>query len=268
MTNADNLTGLTGVLHMSIYCGWEVFIMPAFEIEDFCRIIQQHRITFISVVPRIILALAKHPVVDKYDLSSLRMLTSAAAPLSKDLVVTMYERLKIPVIQAYGLSETSPGSHYCKWEDWEKGMGSIGQPYPNLKCKVIAIDSGRQVDAGEVGELWLQGPNVFKGYLNNPAATAEALTPTGWFRTGDLGYYNEDGMYFISDRLKEVIKFNGFQVAPAGMSNGCVTFESRLTARRIGRPAGLASQYQRRCGRGCIRLRYRHRASSSIYRGQ
>lgn len=145
------------------------------------------------------------------------MLTSAAAPLSKDLVQTMYKRLRIPVIQAYGLSETSPASHYSKWEEWERSMGSIGRPLPNMECKVISVDGGEEVGVGQIGEFWLRGPNVFKGYLNNPAATTESLTPDGWFRTGDVGYFDEDGMYYITDRLKELIKFNGFQVAPAGM---------------------------------------------------
>lgn len=213
-----HIYGLTGVLHVSVYRGLEVFVMKAFDIEKFCSIIQQHRITFINVVPRIILALAKHPCVDKYDLSSIRMLTSAAAPLSKDLMLTMYRRLKIPIIQAYGLSETSPATHYMPWEEWESGMGSIGRLLPLQECKIVDIESGDEVGPNQTGELWLRGPNVFHGYHKNPTATKDSITPDRWFRTGDIGYVSEDGLYFITDRLKELIKYNGFQVAPAGKS--------------------------------------------------
>lgn len=212
-----HIYGLTGVLHLSVYRGYEVFVMTAFEIEKFCSVVQEQRITFQNVVPRVILALAKHPIVDKYDLGSIRMMTSAAAPLSKDLTKTMYRRLKIPIVQAYGLSETSPATHYMKWEEWEQKMGSVGRLLPNQECKIVSVEGGKEVDTGEVGEFWLRGPNIFKGYHKNPAATSESITPDGWFKSGDVGYVDEDGLYFITDRLKELIKYNGFQVAPAGM---------------------------------------------------
>lgn len=231
---ADDMTGLTAVLLVSIHCGYEVFVMPSFELEKYCSIVQEPRITFTNVVPRIILALAKDPIVQHYELSSLRMLTSAAAPLKKDLVEMLYRRLKIPVVQAYGLSETSPGSHNQRWDEWDKGMGSIGRPLPNMEAKIVSIDTGEEAGAEEPGEMWLRGPNVFKGYLNNPEATADALTTDGWFKSGDVGYFDEDGLYFITDRLKELIKYNGFQVAPAGKAKitSCMTKLSRCRARR------------------------------------
>lgn len=190
--------------------------MPSFSLTPFLELVQDQRITFNNVVPRIILALAKDPSVSKYDLSSLKMLVSAAAPLTKDLVDLMYARLKIPVKQAFGLSETSPATHQQEWDEWSLSIGSIGRPAPNLEAKIVNIDTLAELPSNEVGELWVRGPNVFKGYLNNPEATKKSITDDGWFRTGDVGYVDGDGLCFITDRIKELIKYNGFQVAPAG----------------------------------------------------
>ncbi|KAF2167482.1 hypothetical protein M409DRAFT_66041 [Zasmidium cellare ATCC 36951] len=210
-----HIYGLTGVLHYSLHQGIELFILPTFTLSAFLNLVQTHRITYNNVVPRIILALAKDPSVANYDLSSLKMLVSAAAPLTKDLVDLLYDRLKIPVKQAFGLSETSPGTHQQEWDEWNVGIGSIGRPAPNVETKIVDVGNLSEVDPNEVGELWVRGPNVFKGYLNNEKATREALTSDGWFRTGDVGYVDERGLCFITDRIKELIKFNGFQVAPA-----------------------------------------------------
>ncbi|KAK4500821.1 hypothetical protein PRZ48_009013 [Zasmidium cellare] len=210
-----HIYGLTGVLHYSLYAGIEVFIQASFSLPTFLNLVQKHRITYNNVVPRIILALAKDPSVANYDLSSLKMLISAAAPLTKDLVDLLYARLKIPVKQAFGLSETSPATHGQLWDEWDLGIGSIGRPVVNVETKIVDISTLAELPANGVGELWVRGPNVFKGYLNNEKATREALTRDGWFRTGDVGYIDERGLCFITDRIKELVKVNGFQVAPA-----------------------------------------------------
>lgn len=108
---ANILTGLTCLIHQSLYAGLTLVVMPKFEIEKFCSIIQNHKITFAYVVPPVVLLLGKHPIIDKYDLSSLRMLNSGAAPLTQELVEAVYKRLKVPIKQGYGLSETSPTTH-------------------------------------------------------------------------------------------------------------------------------------------------------------
>jgi 4-coumarate--CoA ligase len=199
--------------------------MPKFELEDFCRIIQDNKITFAYVVPPVVLLLSKHPVVDKYDLSTVRMMNSGAAPLTKELVNALYDRLKIPVKQGYGLSETSPTTHTQPWADWNKTIGSVGTLLPYQTAKYMN-DKEEEVPAGEVGELWIKGPNVFKGYLNNPEGTANALTPDGYFKTGDVGYQDKDGNFYITDRIKELIKYKGFQVAPAELEGILISHPS------------------------------------------
>ncbi|MCJ1449041.1 MAG: hypothetical protein MMC23_009560 [Stictis urceolatum] len=209
-----HIYGLNACLHQAVYSGIRMIVMPRFDIEKWCENIQKHRCTFSYIVPPVVLLLAKHPIVDKYDLSSLRMLNSGAAPLTQDLVESMYARIKVPVKQGYGLSETSPTTHVQKWENWRSTVGSIGNLVPNLSAKFMSEDE-KEVPVGQVGELWVKGPNVFQGYLNNPEGTRNSLTPDRWFKTGDIGYVDEAGNFYITDRVKELIKYKGFQVPPA-----------------------------------------------------
>ena len=188
--------------------------MPKFDIENFCKAIQKYKITFAYVVPPVVLLLSKHPSVSKYDLSSLRMINSGAAPLTYELVESLYARIKVPVKQGYGLSETSPTTHTQPWSLWRSTIGSVGRLMPNMTAKYTAEDE-TEVPAGQVGELWMKGPNIFQGYLNNAEGTANCLTPDGYFKTGDIGYQDDEGNFFITDRLKELIKYKGFQVPPA-----------------------------------------------------
>lgn len=208
------MLGLTCLIHQSLYSGLQLVVMPKFDLEDFCRFVQDLKITFAYVVPPVVLLLGKHPVVSKYDLSSIRMMNSGAAPLTRELVEAVHGRLKIPVKQGYGLSETSPTTHTQPWEDWNKSIGSVGTLLPYQTAKYISPEE-KEVPVGEVGELWIKGPNVFKGYLNNPEMTAHVLTSDGYFKTGDVGYQDEDGNFYITDRVKELIKYKGFQVPPA-----------------------------------------------------
>ena len=209
-----HIYGLTGLLHQSLYRGLMCLVMEKFDLEQFCKLVQQHKITYSYVVPPVILGLSKHPIVDKYDLSSLRMMTSAAAPLTKELVHAAYNRLGIPITQAYGLSETSPSTHVQPAELWDSTVGSVGRLLSNQTAKYVSVDK-KEVPVGEVGELWIKGPNVFAGYWKNEEATADALTSDGYFKTGDIGYQDPDGNFYITDRIKELIKYKGFQVPPA-----------------------------------------------------
>ncbi|CAN9410606.1 unnamed protein product [Alternaria alternata] len=209
-----HIYGLTCLIHQSLYSGLQLVVMPKFDLEDFCKFIQELKITFAYVVPPIVLLLSKHPLVSNYDLSSIRMMNSGAAPLTRELVDAVHDRLKIPVKQGYGLSETSPTTHTQPWEDWNKTIGSVGKLLPYQTAKYMSAEE-KEMAVGEVGELWIKGPNVFKGYLNNPEGTAHAKTADGYFKTGDVGYQDKDGNFFITDRVKELIKYKGFQVPPA-----------------------------------------------------
>lgn len=196
-----------------LYQGITIYIMREFNLEAFCGAIQQEKITYASIVPPVAVALAKSPVVSKYDLSSLRMLQSAAAPAGNDLIEAIYKRLKVPIKQSYGLTEASPLVSAQRWEDWNKPIGCSGNLVPSMSMKVMS--DGMEVGQGKEGEIWIRGPNVTKGYYNNPKATAESIDAEGWYRTGDIGYVDEKNNIYITDRLKELIKYNGFQVAPA-----------------------------------------------------
>jgi 4-coumarate--CoA ligase len=198
--------------------------MPSFSLEKFCQHIQTHRITFAYVVPPVILMLGKSPIVSKYDLSSIRMLNSGAAPLTRDLVDAVYQRLKIPIKQGYGLSETSPTTHTQPWEEWYTTIGSVGRLMPNQVAKYMDAEEN-EVPAGQTGELWIKGPNIFKGYLNNVEGTKNALTADGYFKTGDVGHQDEKGNFFITDRVKELIKYKGFQVPPAELEGILISNE-------------------------------------------
>ncbi|KAL2856576.1 hypothetical protein BJY01DRAFT_203042 [Aspergillus pseudoustus] len=214
-----HIYGLTCLVHQTLYQGYELVVMAKFDLEKWCQHVQNYRITFSYVVPPVVLLLGKHPIVEKYDLSSIRMMNSGAAPLTQELVEAVYNRLRIGIKQGYGLSETSPTTHTQPWSEWRESVGSVGKLLPNMEAKYMSMPEDasepREVPTGEVGELYVRGPNVFLGYHNNPAATADSISPGGWFRTGDVGYQDAKGNFYITDRVKELIKYKGFQVAPA-----------------------------------------------------
>lgn len=208
-----HIYGFHVLLNTMLAMGKTVVTLPRFDLEAFLGLIQQHKAKNLYVVPPIVLALAKHPLVDKFDLSSLEGIFSGAAPLGSDVENLVTERLGVRVVQGYGMTELSPVSHLCP-EDFDK-PGSIGKLVSNTECRIVSPATGEDVGIGEEGEIWVRGPQVMLGYLGNEQATAETIDEDGWLHTGDIGYVDEDGDYFITDRLKELIKFKGFQVPPA-----------------------------------------------------
>lgn len=202
------------MIHHAFYAGYELVVMPKFDLESFCRIVQTEKITYAYVAPPVVLMLSKSPIVEKYDMSSIKMMNSGAAPLTKEIVEACWDKLKVPVKQGYGLSETSPTTHVQTWDTWRTHIGSVGVLLPNQTAKYMSPEEN-EVPIGDVGELWIKGPNIFKGYLNNKEGTANALTSDGYFKTGDVGYQDKGGNFFITDRVKELIKYKGFQVPPA-----------------------------------------------------
>ncbi|KAJ7185871.1 AMP binding protein [Mycena filopes] len=208
-----NVVTLIQVLHLSFVMGPPVIIQPRFEPVEFCANIEKYKVTLSLIVPPILVVLARHPAAEKYNVSSLRYLCSGAAPLGKELVHQVKQRLRkiganCEITQGYGLTETSPTTHILDVEDSETKMGSIGYLLPNLKARLVEDDDG-EVDAeeGRPGELWIHGPTVMKGYLNNPSATTNCITPDGWLKTGDVAIRDKDGHYYIVDRRKELIKY-------------------------------------------------------------
>jgi acyl-CoA synthetase (AMP-forming)/AMP-acid ligase II len=209
-----HIYGLIVIMNAAVSTGATVVTMPRFDLAECLRLIQEYRITRAYLVPPIVLALAKHPLVDEYDVSSLEVVLSGAAPLGADLADACEERLGCRVVQGYGLTETSPVTHVVP-DGAENRPGSVGPALPNTECRVIDIETGADLGPGETGELWIRGPQVMKGYLNNPEATAATIDSDGWLHTGDIAQADEDGWFAIVDRLKELIKYKGYQVPPA-----------------------------------------------------
>lgn len=198
---------------LAIHRGVTTYIMQGFELGKFCKTIEQEKITIAYIVPPVALALAKSPLVDQYNLRSLQMMHSSAAPTPKEVIVAIHHRLGVPVKQGYGLSEASPGVATQRLEDWNKPIGCSGRLASNISAKFMS--DGKEVSHGEDGELCLKGPNIFKGYYNDPKATSQSFDAEGWYHTGDIGHVDEQNNIYITDRIKELIKYNGFQVAPA-----------------------------------------------------
>ncbi|HEX6452232.1 MAG TPA: AMP-binding protein [Trebonia sp.] len=210
-----HIYGLVSIMNAPLRRGATIVTMPRFDLAEFLRVIQDYRITRALVVPPIVLALAKHPLVGKFDLSSLEFVLSGAAPLSAELEVACGKRLGCRMQQGYGLTETSPTTHFVTDDLAGQMPGSIGPAVPNTECRIVDVVTGQDVPPGEPGELCIRGPQVMKGYLNKPEATAWAIDPDGWLHTGDVARAEEDGSLRIVDRLKELIKYKGYQIAPA-----------------------------------------------------
>jgi acyl-CoA synthetase (AMP-forming)/AMP-acid ligase II len=210
-----HIYGLVVLMAAAVREGSTLVTMPRFDLEEFLRILQEHHVTRAYLVPPIVLALAKHPMVDKYDLSALQVVVSGAAPLDAGLQGAAASRVDCMVAQGWGLTETSPVLTTSVGAPLGPRPGAVGVLLPNTELRVVDPATGADVGRGETGELLARGPQVMKGYLNAPQATADMLDPDGWLHTGDLGRVDDDGYVYVVDRVKELIKYKGMQVAPA-----------------------------------------------------
>ncbi|KAF9073171.1 AMP binding protein [Rhodocollybia butyracea] len=231
-----HIYGAVFLVLFSVYRGIKCVIMPRFDPEQYCMNVEKFNITMAMVVPPVLVVLSRHPAVDKYDLSSLKWVYSGAAPLGAALQAQVYRLLSkrkpgstIHVIQGYGLTESTGASHLMPlWFDKPK-PGSVGVLLGNLQGRLVDPNHdgedhlAKDVKEGEPGELWMRGPSIMKGYLNNPTANKNSITADGYFKTGDIAIRDEDGFYYIVNRKKELIKYKGFQVAPAELEGVLLT---------------------------------------------
>lgn len=231
-----NLTLFCQTLH-----GLRMVFLPKFEENLFLSCIETHRCTFVFMVPPLMVFLAKHPSVDNYDLSSINELLCGAAPLSKEVQDAVYARLpNIETIrQGYGMSEMTL-STLVQLGKYMKA-GSVGILRPGMYAKVIDTDTGKALGSHKSGEICFRGSQVMKGYIGNEQATRETIDRDGWLHTGDVGFYDEDGEFFIIDRLKELIKYKGFQVPPAEL-------EALLLTHPVVKDAAVIGVPDERCG--------------------
>ena len=206
-----HIYGMIVILARGLEQGATLVTLPKFEPDLFLRALHDYRVTMLPLVPPLALFLAKHSEVDRYDLSSVADIMSAAAPLSGDVSTILRKRLGVECVrQCYGLTETSPITHMCLRD--RVRSGSIGMCVSNTEAKVIDAETGESLGPNEKGELCMRGPQIMLGYRNNVEATSQMIDENGWLHSGDIGYYDSDNHFYITDRLKELIKVKGFQV--------------------------------------------------------
>ncbi|KPP85310.1 MAG: long-chain acyl-CoA synthetase [Rhodobacteraceae bacterium HLUCCO07] len=229
-----HIYGLECLANMVLATGGGLVTMPRFDLELFLRLSSEHRTRRMYVVPPVMIALAKHPLVAEYDLSCVEQINSGAAPLGGDVTDRVAARLACATTQGYGMTELSPVSHSTPPE--RARPGASGLTIPNTECRVVDPVTGRDVKTGEEGELWVRGPQVMKGYWKNEKATAKTLDPEGWLHTGDIVRFDAEGFMYVTDRLKELIKYKGFQVAPAELEAALITHPDVADVGVIGVP--------------------------------
>jgi acyl-CoA synthetase (AMP-forming)/AMP-acid ligase II len=237
-----HIYGMVVVMSAMLRTGATLVTLPRFELQDFLETMARHAVTRAYLVPPIILALAKHPMVEEHDLSSLRYVCSGAAPLGAETARACAERLGCAVVQGYGLTETSPVTHYRPLAYANERFDSVGPAVPNTEVCIVDLATGERLGAGREGEVWSRGPQVMKGYLNRPDATARTVDGDGWLHTGDIGYVDEDGLLYVVDRAKELIKYKGYQVAPAELEAVLLSHPSIVDAAVIPSPDDEAGE--------------------------
>ncbi|XP_076314405.1 uncharacterized protein LOC143226826 isoform X2 [Tachypleus tridentatus] len=206
--------GLVLVSLCSVIRGCSVVVTSRFKPELFLTAVQQYKVTVILLAPPIAQFLVESPLVDKYDLSSVTTILSGAAALHPQVAVKLQAKFPSARIgQGYGMTEVSPVA--CVPLVGQTLYESVGVPVPGTRMKIVSIDGGATLGPGEKGEILISGPQVMKGYLNNPKATRLIIDENGWLHTGDVGFYTEDKKFYVVERIKELIKYKGYQVAPA-----------------------------------------------------
>ena len=225
-----HIYGLVVILNLGLYMGATVVTMPRFELGQFLKAASNYGVTLAHLVPPIVLALSKHPIVDEYELPKLKAIFSGAAPLDENLTRACMQRLNCQIRQGYGMTETSPVTHSSPADPAKVKFGSVGVPAPNTECKIIDLESGEPRGPNKEGEVCVRGPQMMKGYLNRPEATAQTIDAEGWLHTGDIGYADEDSHFYIVDRAKELIKYKGFQVPPAELEAVLLTHPASADA--------------------------------------
>jgi acyl-CoA synthetase (AMP-forming)/AMP-acid ligase II len=211
-----HIYGMTALMNLPLRKGATVVVLPRFDLTQFLDVLEKYRITRAHVAPPVVLALAKHPAVEGRDFSALRFILSAAAPLDGALARLAAERLQVDIGQGYGMTELSPGTHLVPdGRAAEAPPGSIGRLVPSTEARLVSLETGEDVGPGEEGEIWIRGPQRMKGYFGRPEETDTMIDADGWLHTGDIGRVDADGWWFVVDRVKELIKYKGYQVAPA-----------------------------------------------------
>jgi acyl-CoA synthetase (AMP-forming)/AMP-acid ligase II len=231
-----HLYGLHIVVNMGLSQGATIVTVPRYDLEQFLQALEHYKVTIAPLVPPLVLALSRAPQVDSHDLSSLRLIHCGAAHLSDAIARSCSARLHCQIRYGYGMTEVSPLSHASLADPQKHKPGSVGYCLPNTECKIVDYNTGAEAGPEQEGEIWVRGPQVMKGYLHNAGATVEMIDKDGWLHTGDIGYCDIEGRLFVVDRLKELIKVGGRQVAPAELEAVLLSHSSIADAAVVASP--------------------------------
>ncbi|XP_017783095.1 PREDICTED: 4-coumarate--CoA ligase 1-like isoform X2 [Nicrophorus vespilloides] len=221
-------------------CRAKIVILSKFEPVSFCEIIEKYNVHLLLIVPTIADFLAKHPIVDKYNFKSVNDIVCAGAALGYEIQTILEKKFNCAVRQGYGMTETGVATvcvlgKKCK-------LGSCGTPVPGVEIEVIDAQTKNTLGPNEPGEICVKSVQVMKEYLGNPEATRATIDERGFLHTGDIGYFDEDGDFFIVDRLKDLIKYKSFQVSPAELEDVLKSHNEITDAGVIGVPDGRAGE--------------------------
>jgi acyl-CoA synthetase (AMP-forming)/AMP-acid ligase II len=235
-----HIYGFNVVMNAALLAGATLITMPRFDLRAYLGIVEKFKVTRGHLAPPILLNLVHAPEVDEFDLSSLYLIGSGAAPLDESTAAGVTDRTGIRVVQGYGMTEASPGILAVGDDDLDVPVASVGKLLPSTEARIVDPVTGRDAEPGQAGELWIRGPQVMQGYLDKPEATAETLT-YGWLHTGDIVEVRK-GNFYVVDRLKELIKYNGFQVAPAELESVMLQHPRVLDVAVVGVPHPTAGE--------------------------
>ncbi len=235
-----HIYGMTVLLNLALRQRASLVTMVKFDLVEFLTNIQKYGCTYLYIAPPIAVALAKHPIVDQFDISTVHTVFSGAAPLDGETAEIAGRRIGARMMQGYGMSELSPVSHAMPADRHDIPVSSVGTMLPNQVCKLVDTETGEEITeigpdgVTKPGELWVKGPNVMLGYLNQPEATAETLDSDGFLHTGDIAVYHRGEYFSIVDRVKELIKYKGYQIAPAELEALLLSHPKVMDAAVIG----------------------------------
>lgn len=204
-----HIYGFSVVMNLTLSAGATLVLLERFEVQPFLETLETYAVTTAFLVPPLVRTLASHPLVDSYDVSRLRHVLSAAAPLPEYAALRCAERIGCEVKQGYGLTEASPSTHHTP--RGRVKLNAVGVALPNTEWKIVDVASRRELAVDEIGEVWVRGPQVMKGYVNNPEVTSRVIDDQAWLHTGDVGYADGDGYLYVLDRAKDQLKFRGLQ---------------------------------------------------------